>query len=108
MGDAGRLLLATLAWVAPSSPGSRKTMRPHRPRFPSSPNTSVKRTEEVSASVDSSIKTQRTPRPKGCAWKSPFLCPSTKEKKNLCAKQKQHQQQNITIKKRKLKLPPLC
>merc|ERR1712042_401081 len=43
--------------------------------------------------------------PKGCAWKSPFLCPSTKEKKNQRAKQKtttstteyHHQEEEVKI-----------
>merc|ERR1719230_2129477 len=39
----GRLLLATPAWVALSSPGSPRNIRKLPPRCPSSPNTSVNR-----------------------------------------------------------------
>merc|ERR1712002_511898 len=107
---AGRLLLATQAWVALSSPGSHKILRPPRPRFLCSPNMNGKRTEEPSVNVVSSIKTQKTPRPKVSALKNPFLCQSTKRGRIKTAKQKNQQQQqlNNNIKKRKLKLPPLC
>merc|ERR1712105_572177 len=109
--DAGRLLLATQAWVALSSPGSHKILRPPRPRFLCSPNMNGKRTEEPSANVVSSIKTQKTLRLKVFALKSQFLCQSTKrgrEIKSAKQKKQQQQQQQLNIKKRKLKLPPLC
>merc|ERR1712133_70411 len=69
-------------------------------------------TEEPSANVVSSIKIQKTLRLKVFALKSQLLCQSTKRGRGIeTAKQKNQQQQqqlNNNIKKRKLKLPPLC
>merc|ERR1712200_182556 len=53
---------ATQAWVALSSLGSHKTLRLHRRRFPCSPSTSGKRTEEPLASDVLSIKIPRMPK----------------------------------------------
>merc|ERR1712200_383598 len=118
---------ATQAWVALSSLGSHKTLRLHRRRFPCSPSTSGKRTEEPLASDVLSIKIPRMPRLKVSAWKNPFLSPSTKQQTFLRKKVVNRDSNNnivinnnnnnnsnnnnntTTVKKRKLnKLPPLC
>merc|ERR1712212_164917 len=77
--DAGRLLLATLAWVALSSHGlPRDTRTPHQ-RCPSSPNTSVKRTDALSPRDVLSSRTSRPPRQRTSLSSSPSPSPSTRE-----------------------------
>merc|ERR1712212_696473 len=74
--DAGRLLLATLAWVALSSHGlPRDTRTPHQ-RCPSSPNTSVKRTDALSPR---DVLSSRPPRQRTSLSSSPSPSPSTRE-----------------------------
>merc|ERR1712212_157764 len=77
--DAGRLLLATLAWVALSSHGlPRDTRTPHQ-RCPSSPNTSVKRTDALLPRDVLSSRTSRPPRQRTSLSSSPSPSPSTRE-----------------------------
>merc|ERR1712212_375697 len=77
--DAGRLLLATLAWVALSSHGlPRDTRTPHQ-RCPSSPNTSVKRTDALPPRDVLSSRTSRLPRQRTSLSSSPSPSPSTRE-----------------------------
>merc|ERR1711862_1037220 len=78
---------ATQAWVALSFPGSHKTLRPPRPKFLCSRNTSAKRTEEPSPNVASFTKIPRMLKPKVSALRSQFLCPSTKRGSVKTAKQ---------------------
>merc|ERR1711970_490329 len=98
--------------VALSSPGSHKTLPRRRRRFPCSRNTSVKRIEGHSERDASSTKTQRMPKLKVSALKSQFLSQSTKkeqqQQQSKKAKRRTTTTKTINIKKRKLKLPPLC
>merc|ERR1712212_46738 len=77
--DAGRLLLATLAWVALSSHGLPKDTRTPHQRCPSSPNTSVKRTDALSPRDVLSSTTSRPPRQRTSLSSSPSPSPSTRE-----------------------------
>merc|ERR1712212_80283 len=77
--DAGRLLLATLAWVALSSHGLPRDTRTPRQRCPSSPNTSVKRTDALSPRDVLSSRTSRPPRQLTSLSSSPSPSPSTRE-----------------------------
>merc|ERR1712212_264208 len=77
--DAGRLLLATLAWVALSSHGLRRDTRTPHQRCPSSPNTSVKRTDALSPRDVLSSRTSRPPRQRTSLSSSPSPSPSTRE-----------------------------
>jgi len=65
--------------VALSSPGLPRSTRMPRPRCPSSPNTSVKRTDVRSPRGASSSRILKPPRPRTSSCSSPSPSPSTRE-----------------------------